>query len=68
MIQGPNPININLEDAEDVVCDECEYPYFMPVFAVKKISALLSPAGQETHIPLQQFCCAKCGHVNESFL
>ena len=35
---------------------------------MRKMSALLSPHGQETMIPMQVFACAKCGHINEDFL
>jgi len=33
-----------------------------------KLSALLSPTGQEAMIPIQVFCCAKCGYINKGFL
>ena len=32
------------------------------------MSALLSPHGKETMIPMQVFACAKCGHINKGFL
>ena len=35
---------------------------------MRKLSALLSPTGQETMIPIQVFACAKCGHINKGFL
>jgi hypothetical protein len=35
---------------------------------MRKLSALLSPAGQESMIPIQVFVCAKCGHINKGFL
>ena len=38
------------------------------VLKFRKLSALLSPSGEETLIPLQTFACAKCGHINEGFL
>jgi hypothetical protein len=31
------------------------------------MSALLSPHGKETMIPMQVFACAKCGHINNDF-
>tara|TARA_R110002020_G_scaffold216308_3_gene423763 strand:- start:82 stop:285 length:204 start_codon:yes stop_codon:yes gene_type:complete len=61
-------ISINLKDALDISCNECESNYFVPAFQIKKISALVSPSGQETMIPIQLFQCSKCGHVNEDFL
>jgi len=61
-------ISINLKDALDITCSECENNYFVPTFQIKKLSALVSPTGQETMIPIQLFQCSKCGHVNEDFL
>ena len=61
-------ININLKDAEDIKCDECDNNYFVPTFMIKKISALMSPTGQEILAPVQLFQCSKCGHVNKKFL
>jgi len=32
-----------------------------------KMSALVSPNGQETIVPAAVFGCEKCGHVNSEF-
>ncbi len=32
-----------------------------------KLSALVSPSGQETIVPAAVFACEKCGHVNAEF-
>ena len=50
------------------VCEKCENDTFQQVYRMRKLSALLSPAGQETMIPIQVFACAKCGHINKGFL
>ena len=41
---------------------------FQQAYKMRKLSALLSPTGQETKIPIQVFACLKCNHVNESFI
>ena len=61
-------MRINLQDADDVACDECENTYFSPAIIIKRVSALLSPTGQEMMAPVQLFQCNKCGHVNKEFL
>jgi hypothetical protein len=61
-------MNININDAEDFSCEECENYYFAPVFAIKRISPLISPTGQEVMVPIQLFECSACGHVNKSFI
>ena len=61
-------INIDLNNVDNIKCDECESETFTPVFVIKHISALMSPTGQETMVPIQLFKCSKCGHINERFL
>ena len=68
MNQQQQQIRVNLKDAEDVKCDECENVYFSPVAGMKPLSALVSPTGKEVLVPVQTFQCVKCGHVNEEFL
>jgi uncharacterized Zn finger protein len=61
-------ITSQLHNATDTTCDECSNTNFVPVFIIKKLSALLSPTGEDMNIPLQLFQCAGCGHVNEEWL
>tara|TARA_R100000426_G_C4813002_1_gene107247 strand:- start:390 stop:602 length:213 start_codon:yes stop_codon:yes gene_type:complete len=61
-------INIDLNNADNIKCDECENETFIPAFVIKQVSALMSPNGRETLIPIQLFKCSKCGHINEKFL
>ena len=61
-------MNIDFEQTTPVVCDECGHDIFTQALKMRKISALLSPTGQETMIPMQVFTCAKCGHINKDFL
>ena len=61
-------MNIDFEQTTAEVCEKCENDTFVQVFKMRKLSALLSPAGKESMIPLQAFACAKCGYVNPGFL
>ena len=61
-------INIDLKDAEDVKCEECENVYFTSAIMIKRISPLISPTGQEIMAPVQLFQCSSCSHVNKQFL
>ena len=61
-------INIDLNNVDNIKCDECENETFVPAFIIKHLSALVSPTGQETIVPVQLFKCSKCDHVNEKFL
>ena len=57
-----------LAQAQTVLCEKCSNHTYENVYVIKKISALISPTGQESHVPLQAFACKKCGHINEPFL
>ena len=61
-------IQVDLSKTTAIKCEECKNETFTQVFKMRKLSALLSPAGQESMIPIQAFACAKCGHVNPGFL
>tara|TARA_R110000824_G_scaffold268973_2_gene457565 strand:- start:533 stop:751 length:219 start_codon:yes stop_codon:yes gene_type:complete len=60
-------IKVDLSGAEGIKCGECDGELFVPVFFVKRISALVSPTGKEVMVPLQTFQCTSCSHVNEEF-
>ena len=66
--QNQQNININPEDLEDVLCEKCECQTFEPAMLFKKLSAVLSPSGKETLVPLQIYKCTECAHINEGFL
>ena len=67
-MQQEQQFNINPEDLTDVVCESCGSQFFEPTFLFKKISAILSPNGKESMIPMQIYKCSDCGHVNKEFL
>ena len=60
-------MNIDFSQTTAEVCEKCENDTFQQVYRMRKLSALLSPAGQESMIPIQVFACAKCGHINKGF-
>ena len=45
-------------------CEKCGNDTFVQVFKIRTLSALLSPSGQKTVIPIQMFACAECGNIN----
>jgi len=68
---SPEPqqrVNINLSDAQDITCDKCGGHFFHSVTLFKKLSALVSPNGQESLIPIETYACTECGNVNKEFL
>ena len=67
MDQSQQNIRVNLEDTKDILCEECEGNVYVQAFVMKRVSALISPTGEEVMLPVQTFQCAKCGHINEEF-
>jgi len=61
-------MKVDISQTTVVCCDECKHDVFTPAIKMRKLSALLSPHGKETMIPMQVFACAKCGHINDDFL
>ena len=61
-------LNVDFSQTTSEVCESCGNNTFTQVYQMRKLSALLSPTGQETMIPIQVFVCAKCGHINKGFL
>ena len=59
--------NIDLSMAVDVVCESCGSKQFKEVALIKKVSALVSPTGKETLVPVGTFACASCNHLNAEF-
>jgi len=61
-------LNIDLNKTTPVVCDECNHNVFQEGLMLRKANKFLTGTAQDALIPLPIFSCAKCGHVNESFL
>ena len=58
-------MNVDFNQTTGLECDECKSEKFTQVFYIRKLSALLSPAGEESLIPVPTFACSECGHVNK---
>ena len=61
-------VQVDLRDAETIKCRDCNNYLFITSFILKKLSAIVSPTGQETLIPVQVYSCGNCGKVAEGFL
>ena len=61
-------MNVDFSQTTAEVYEECQNDTFQQVYRMRKLSALLSPTGQESMIPIQVFACTKCGHINKGFL
>ena len=58
---------VDLSKAETVKCESCGNYSFIQSYFIKKISAIMSPNGQEAVVPVQVFSCGSCGKVPKIF-
>ena len=58
---------IDMSKTSPISCDKCQGSTFKQTLLIRKMSALVSPNGQEMIIPMAVFACEKCGHVNSEF-
>ena len=64
--QKPLPkaqVQVDLTDAETMTCMKCDNKIFIQGYVIKKISAIISPTGQEVIAPVQVFNCGNCGEL-----
>ena len=61
-------VQVDLRDAETIKCSGCNNYLFITSFILKRLSAIVSPNGQEALIPVQVYSCGNCGKVAEGFL
>ena len=59
---------VDISQTNPVKCEKCQNQTFKQTMLLRKLSALVSPSGQETLIPVAAFACEKCGNVNSEFL
>ena len=68
MINREQPgLKVDISQTTAINCESCGNDTFHHIFKIRKLSALLSPTGQETMVPIQVFTCVKCNHINEDF-
>ena len=56
-------VKVDLSDADTMKCQKCENPIFIQGYIIKRISAIVSPTGQEVIAPVQVFNCGNCGEM-----
>tara|TARA_R100000234_G_C4941854_1_gene153339 strand:- start:492 stop:737 length:246 start_codon:yes stop_codon:yes gene_type:complete len=61
--QPKQQVQVDLKEAETMVCKSCGNKIFIQGYVVKKISAIMSPTGEEVIAPVQVFNCGNCGEI-----
>ena len=68
-LKKPNAnVQVDLRDADTIKCSDCNNYLFITSFILKRLSAIVSPTGQEALIPVQVYSCGNCGKVAEGML
>ena len=66
--QSQQEVQVDLKKADTIKCDDCGNYLFITSFVIKRVSAILSPTGQEGLVPIQVYSCGNCGQVPKSLL
>jgi DNA-directed RNA polymerase subunit RPC12/RpoP len=61
-------VKLDLSQTTDMTCSKCNSRFFHMAYMFKKVSALISPSGKESLIPIETFACLECGNINREFL
>ena len=61
-------VKVDLAQAETVKCEYCDNYLFISSTIIKRLSAIVSPTGEETLIPIDVYSCGNCGRVPKTML
>ena len=56
-------VQVDLREADTIKCDDCGNYLFITSHILKRLSAIVSPTGEEALIPVQVYSCGDCGKV-----
>ena len=56
-------VKVDLSQAETLKCEDCNNVLFISSTIIKRLSALVSPTGEEVIAPVQVFNCGNCGEI-----
>ena len=66
--QPQTEVQVDLKKAETIKWDDCGNYLFITAHVIKRLSAILSPTGQEAMHPVLVYSCGNCGTVPKIFL
>ena len=66
--QGEKKVQVDLSNAETMKCEHCSNYLFISSTIIKRLSAIVSPTGEEALIPIEVYSCGNCGRVPKTML
>ena len=61
-------VQVDLSQAETMKCEYCGNYIFIKGSIIKRLSALMSPTGEEALVPIEIYSCGNCGKVPKTML
>ena len=61
-------VKVDIKQTDTLACELCNCKIWDTAQIVKRVSALVSPTGQETLVPLPVLVCKSCGNMPELLL
>jgi len=61
-------VQVDLREADTIKCGDCGNYLFITSFILKRLSAIVSPSGEEALVPVQVYSCGDCGKVPSKLL
>ena len=61
-------VKVDLSQAETMKCEYCGNYIFIKGSIIKRLSALMSPTGEEALVPIEIYSCGNCGKVPKTML
>ena len=55
-------------EGTDILCSKCNGRFFQSVTFFRKVSAIVSPTGNDMVAPIDTYSCIDCGNINREFL
>ena len=61
-------VQVDVREADTIKCSDCGNHLFITSFILKRLSAIVSPSGEEALVPVQVYSCGDCGKVPSKLL
>ena len=65
-LKGQMQLESLLKESTPVLCPNCGNKTFVQTNLMRHVSAILSPMGEESYIPMPVFECSSCGTILEA--